>query len=156
MRTILLFVTTAIILGACGSEDEELLSVKLKSESEYIKTGISCGLCAGVCLDSLAVTPNKLIYKRTTWGAGDPKTEIIEQAFTQKGWENLIGLVPLQEFGELELESCARCYDGCDYWLDIKSGGIENSISFPWNEFPQQVDSLTKALNSIKEQFNDN
>ncbi len=157
MRALLLIVVCfSILFGGCGNKDEELLSVKLKSEPEYIKAGISCGLCAGVCNDSLAVTPNKLIYKRVTWGKGDPKTEIIEQAFTTQGWNNLIGLVDLSEFSELDLQSCARCYDGCDYWLGIKSAGIENDISFASNEYPEQVDSLAKALNSIKNQFNEN
>jgi hypothetical protein len=154
MRAIVLFAVMVLVLGACGSQDEELLSAKLESESEYIKTGITCGLCAGVCIDSLAVTPNKLLYKRTKTGEGEPKTEILEQAFTRQGWENLIGLVSLQDFSELDMESCARCYDGCDYWLDINSGGVDNAISFAWNTVPNEVDSLMSVLNSLKDQFN--
>lgn len=143
-----------VVLFSCGKDVDDLLSEKLSAEEEYIKTGISCGFCAGVCMDTLVVTPNKLLYKKVIWGEGDPKSELIEQAFTQKGWENLLGLVSLSEFEKLDMESCARCYDGCDYWLDIKAGGVENDISFAWNSFPAEVDSLTKALNSIKEQFN--
>lgn len=155
MRNSLLLPFLAIAFFSCGNEAEDLLSEKLGSESEYIKTGISCGLCVGICQDTLVVTPNRLLYKRTTWGEGEPKTELLEQAFTQKGWENLIGLVDLQAFASLDQESCSRCSDGCDYWLDIRSNGVEDAISFPFHEFPAQVDSLTKALNSIKEGLNE-
>jgi len=106
-------------------------------------------------MDTLVVTPDKLYYKKTIWGDQKPKTEILEQAFTRQGWENLISLVDLNEFNGLEMESCARCSDGCDYWLGIKSAGVDNAISFPWHDFPVEADTLTKALNDIKESLND-
>ena len=149
-----LAVIAAALFFGCSKQDEEALLPQLTAEAQYIKSGIACGLCAGTCMDTLLVTPDKLYYKKIIWGTGEPKSEIMEQSFTRKGWENLIGLINLQEFENLELESCSRCADGCDHWLEVNSAGVHNSISFPWNAFPAEVDSLTKALNSIRAQVN--
>lgn len=154
MRTIALL--AFIVITACGQGEDELsLLSRIGSEEEYIKTGVACGLCGGVCMDTLVVTPDKLYYKKTIWGEGKDKTEIIEQAFTQQGWNNLVSLVDLEEFNGLDMESCARCFDGCDYWLGIRSAGTDNMISFAWNDFPAEADTLTKALNAIKESLNE-
>ena len=144
----------AALFFGCSKQDEEALLPQLTAEAQYIKSGIACGLCAGTCMDTLLITPDKLYYKKIIWGEEEPKSEIIEQSFTRKGWENLLGLIDLQEFESLDLESCSRCLDGCDNWLEVNSAGIHNSISFPWNAYPAEVDSLTKALNSIREQVN--
>ncbi len=154
MKTTLYLFLVFLAITGCGREDEEALLPKFSTGTDYIKTGIACGLCDGTCNDTLLITADKLFYKKIVWGEGEPKTEIIEQSFTRQGWENLTGLVELQRFAALELESCARCYDGCDISLEIKTSGLNNSISFPWNDYPVEVDSLVKSLDAIREHLN--
>lgn len=154
MKTLVCLILVSLLVTGCAREDDAALLPKFSAGTEFIKSGIACGHCSGICTDTLLITPDKLFYKRVIWGEGEPKSEIIEQSFSQQGWQNLLGLVELSAFSELNLESCARCADGCDHWVEIKTGGVDNLVSFPWNNFPAEVDSLTKALNSIKEQLN--
>lgn len=152
MKTLGYFLATCILLAACGKQESDDL-LRLSPQTDYIKTGTTCGFCAGVCMDTLVITPDKLYYKTVSYETEDPKSEFVEQSFSRQGWENLLGLVDLHEFQGLEYESCARCFDGCDLWLEISTADARNTISFPRNEHPVEVDSLISALNTIREQL---
>lgn len=137
-------------LMSCGNDEDALLA---SFDGPYIKTGVACGLCAGICQDTLVITPERLFYKAVNYGEGANLTTIQNRSFTQAAWDDLLSTVDAEAFNALDIESCSRCSDGCDRHYEIRAGNISNSISVHYNDslpslggFQAKVEALRLSL----------
>lgn len=151
MRPFLLSYLICITL-ACGSDEEAILPNV--DQGQYIKTGVSCGLCAGICMDTLIVTPTRLFYKGIRYGEST-STFLRNADYSPAEWESLVSLLEPDSLNGIVRESCARCVDGCDLWYDIEAGGVSNHLSVMWNDTLPGNLAFQQALDSLRAQFRD-
>ncbi len=139
-------------LVSCGSEDD--FSATPNFQGPYIRAGIACGLCAGICQDTLIITPELLFYKGTEYTSGGQKTTIQNGAFTQAQWDDLLSSIDVGAYNALDLpESCNRCSDGCDRFYDIKTNEAYNFISVGWNDTIPSLGDFQAKVEEIRLSF---
>lgn len=139
-------------LASCGSEDE--FSSTPNFYGPYIKAGIACGLCVGICQDTLIITPELLFYKGTEYTSDGQKTMIQNEPFSQAQWDDLLSSINIEAYNALDLpESCQRCSDGCDRYYDLKTDGAFNTVSVGWNDTIPSLGDFQAKVEEIRLSF---
>ena len=139
-------------LVSCGSEEE--LNSAPTFFGPHIRTGITCGLCTGICRDTLIITPELLFYKGTAYTSDGENTIIKNAAFSQAEWDDLIGTIDVQSFNVIDREaSCFRCADGCDVFYDIKTENAFNSIVVGWRDTIPALGDFQSKVEEIRLSF---
>lgn len=139
-------------LVSCGSDDE--FSSSPNFFGPHIRTGVSCGLCAGVCQDTLIITPELLFYKGTEYTTDGEKTTIQNAEFSQAEWDDLFSTVDIEVYNALDLpESCNRCSDGCDRYYDIKTNDAFNAIVVGWNDTIPSLGDFQSKVEELRLSF---
>ena len=137
---------------SCGSEDE--FSNAPTFFGPHIRTGVTCGLCAGICRDTLIITPELLFYKGTAYTSDGENTIIRNAAFSQTQWDNLIATIDVDAYNALAPEaSCERCADGCDRFYDIKTETAFNAITIGWNDTVPSLGHFQAKVEELRLSF---
>lgn len=139
-------------LVSCGNDAGDALP---NFAGPYIKAGIACGLCAGICQDTLVITPDHLFYKAVIYGDGDPQTTIQNSSFSQEEWDDLLSTVDATAFNDLDIETCSRCSDGCDRHYEIRAGGISNRVAVFYNDTLPSLGDFQSKVEAIRLSFQD-
>jgi hypothetical protein len=141
-----------LLLASCGDEVTTEPSWDNFGKN-YLKTGIYCGKCIGVCIDTIAITPTKIFYKPTTFGNGNPQSELLVKPFSEAEFNSLIATIDVKAFNALNEKSCDRCFDGCDVWYDLRTGDLNNSITLSSSSSNEVISKFAEKINVIRASF---
>lgn len=120
---IILGIIIALLVTISCKKDEHKLQSSLS-----IQVGMVCGWC--VSKEQLNLRSEYYTYERDS-----PCSDSLDLSATQfeldKGlWNNFVSYVALDEFSQLDLNSCHACADGCDYWIVIEDSSYSHEIRF--------------------------
>jgi hypothetical protein len=120
-RTLFIAGLVCIFLLACEKDKNNI-----KNDNLVIKMNNICGFCAGG--DSLIVTPDITCFERLSPcdDSGFKKTVTTNKS----EWDELLGLLDVEKFKKIDLNTCYVCVDGCDTWIQVKNGSFSHEIRF--------------------------
>lgn len=136
MKTKFLFLLLCTLSFSC--EESKLK----KSNSLEVNLELACGWCFGV--ESLKIGKSEYYYAYDN-ACGDsldlPPTKFETSSSL---WNDLVSHINKKKFSKLDLNSCFRCSDGCDYILTITDNEYNHEISF--TSISEITESETKNL----------
>ena len=122
-----------------------------KSNDIQIAIGTACGWCGGN--DSLLITNDKMYYNYNT--PCDNKHYVKTSITAPAEWNNLLDLIALNDFQEININTCNVCADGCDTWISITNASFSHKIRFGYSDSAvlHQIQPFMTQLDSIRTQF---
>jgi hypothetical protein len=68
-------------------------------------------------------------------------------------WNTIIGSVNLNNFLNLNYNTCNICFDGCDEWISIKNDTISHQIRFGQGFKIDSIKPLQDILSQLRSEF---
>lgn len=145
MKYVTTIITGILILlsAACNKK-----STPVSGSDLSISISTICGWCAGG--DSLVINARQSVYRYFSSCSPDKAGEQIIP--TEPGvWNDLNRLMNKEQLGQLQLNVCNVCADGCDVRVTVKDKNYHHSISYGSNNneavaairpFLQQLEAL--------------
>ena len=123
---------------------------------EEIGYGTSFGMCAGYCLNNVAiVNSGKITFSKSNNGT-NPNTKTCTKAITEADINALKALVTIDKFSKLpEVIGCPDCADGGAEWVSLRLNGEIKKVTFEYGKEPEELKDMVAKLREIKESFND-
>jgi hypothetical protein len=114
-----------------------------------IVAGTVCGWCGG--MDSLILNENRLNYRYMNPCDHHAYSRVSGMDKTE--WDELTGMIDLDEFKHIHLNSCNVCVDGCDQWITVRNGSYSHTIRFGYGDSAavQPIYLLVEKLDSLRE-----
>jgi hypothetical protein len=144
MRRIKLTIVISIVLMlSCekGKDNNDLM----------ISMGTVCGWCGGS--DSLIITEDKSSYEYNNLCDNN---DFSRNTLTGKcEWNELIELLDMDKFQNININTCYVCIDGCDTWISLKDGSVSHKIRFGFEDSAAIMDirPFIDKLDSIRIEF---
>lgn len=140
MKTTKLFGLLAGVLFLWSCEENNLTP----TEAFQIKFGQICGWCHGH--EDMTFTSSNYTYSYD-YACGD-SLDVATKTYemSESLWNSILENINPETFSQLDLNSCAYCADGCDYWLILEDSAYSHEITF--SSLDQITDESTKALAS--------
>ncbi len=128
-RTIYLVVLgITLLFVACKKSDN-----KVDSETEGLKVEIK-GISGWGEFVSISVDQNKTVVKYPVETNGSPQTARDKSYRTsEETFRKLSSYVETYNLLEAKIQECARCVDGMDYVITVRSGSVENTVTIAVN-----------------------
>jgi hypothetical protein len=116
-----------------------------------IVAGSVCGWCGGT--DSVIISENRLNYRNMNPCDHHAYSQVSH--LEKSEWDMLTGMIDLDEFKSISLNSCNICFDGCDKWITIANGSYSHTIRFGNQDSVavQSIRPLVDKLDSLRETF---
>lgn len=116
-----------------------------------IVAGSVCGWCGGI--DSLIMSENSLNYR--FMNPCDRHAYSMVSDIEKTEWDELTGMIDLDEFNHIHLNTCNVCVDGCDQWITIRNGSYSHTIRFGYGDLEAflSIKPFADKLDSIREVF---
>lgn len=154
MRTtiILLIAITLLPISSCRKNAN---SHQFNKNELQISISTRSGWCAGG--DSLTLGVRTTVYLHQKKCTDDFIPETL--ATNSSDWSELISLLDIDKFNNLNLDECGACYDGTDFTVTIKQRSFNHSIRFDklnepkLGELKPFADKLIEIRNQYKKQF---
>lgn len=126
----------------------------VQTDGLVIKAGFVCGWGSGT--DSIQITPTAIHYRFfVPRESNQPKVDKT-RAMAKGEWEELQSRVNLQEFNQLDYNSCNVCFDGCDEWIALQLGDSEHKITFGKGLAIESIRSLQEKLAQYRNELGKN
>jgi hypothetical protein len=125
-----------LLIYSCNKGVDDLV---VNDNQLIIKYGTYGSWCTGD--DSLIISSNNLRYGY--YSPCDKKSIFKQSIISSEDKKQLVNTLNLIEFEKLELNSCAICVDGTDYWISIENGSYFHKIRYAAGD--------TLSINSIIE-----
>jgi hypothetical protein len=109
-----------------------------------IVSGMVCGWCGGT--DSLIISENSINYRSMRPCNHHAYSRV--SPIDKSEWDKLTGITDLDEFGNIRLNTCNVCSDGCDKWITITNGSFSHTIRFG-NEDSAAVQSIKPLVDKL-------
>jgi hypothetical protein len=111
----------------------------------------ACGWCAGS--DSVIITEYNINYRLLLPCDHHAYSRVSHMTKTE--WDELTGLIDLDAFNSIHLNSCNICVDGCDTWITIRNGSYSHTIRYGYQDSAaiEPIKPLADKLDSIRESF---
>jgi hypothetical protein len=123
----------------------------IDNTSMVIRAGFMCGWGSGQ--DSLIISRTVIKYVYSV-PASSNKPEINKTRFTTPAeWNNILNSVNLNNFLNLNYNSCNVCLDGCDEWIAIKNDWISHQIRFGVGLKIDSIKPLQDLLSQLRTEF---
>jgi hypothetical protein len=137
-----------IIILSCheaGQPSEEI-------ELTEISIGENCGWC--VFGDSLHLTPDDLYYRNFN-PCNQEINYFVDTLTLPAEWEELANLLDVNDFRDINLNSCDVCVDGCDTWVIVKVASFTHRIQYGGNDSAkiEPIRLFLDKLNVIRERY---
>jgi hypothetical protein len=150
MKNLLL---TLIILSIliCSCEKEKNIANNGLYEGLVIKYGTTCGWCGGT--DSLIISENITVYKYYSMCYDN---EYQKSEITGKDdWNDLLVSFDLEDFLDININTCYYCADGCDDWIYIQNNTVSHQIRYGLRDSLkiQPISPFVDKLESLRLKF---
>lgn len=133
-------------------------SEKHVTDGDHLNTysvvlGHVCGWCAGA--DSLYVTVEQLTY--TSVDYCNDTISIQHNPFSFNELNQLMGLIEIDDFLNISINTCNVCVDGCDTWITISNDTLSHTIRFGYSDslIIQPIRPFVDALYDLQTKFLD-
>jgi hypothetical protein len=113
--------------------------------------GSECGWCAGT--DSVIISEYRLNYRNMNPCDHHAYSRVAH--IEKSEWDQLTGIIDLDEFNNMHLNSCNVCFDGCDKWITIRNGSYSHTIRFGDQDSAAvlSIKPLVDKLDSIRDSY---
>jgi hypothetical protein len=142
-RIKLIIIISIVLVLSCEKE---------KGDNEFvISIGTVCGWCRGS--DNLTITEAKTSYE---YLSPCDNNDFSRYALTGKNeWDELIELLDMDKYQNININTCYVCVDGCDTWLSVKNGSVSHEIRFGFEDSTaiKDIEAFVDKLDSIKTEF---
>ena len=150
MKNQLLLITLfSFCLLACNkTKDSPAINV---SSSMVIKAGFMCGWGSGE--DSLIISSTMIKYVYSV-----PAKSLVPEInktrpTTTTEWKTILNSININNFINLNYNSCNICVDGCDEWISIKNDSISHQIRFGLGFKIDSIKQLQNILSQLRSEF---
>jgi hypothetical protein len=111
--------------------------------------GSACGWCGGK--DSVIINEYRLNYRYMNPCDHHAYSRISHMEKSE--WDELTGLIDLDSFSSIHMNTCNVCADGCDKWITIRNGSYSHTIRFGYQDSAmlQPIFNLVEKLDSLRE-----
>lgn len=115
--------------------------------------GHVCGWCAGA--DSLYVTVEQLTYTSVDYCNDTILNHNKPYSFNELN--QLMGLIEIDDFLNISINTCYVCVDGCDTWITISNDTLSHTIRFGYRDslVVQSIQPFIDALHDLQAEFLD-
>jgi len=146
---LLLIILFSFCLITCNkNEDNSLIK---DNSSLVIKAGFMCGWGSGQ--DSLIISSKTIKYFYSV-PANSQIPEINKtRSTTPAEWNTILNSINLNNFLNLNYNSCNICVDGCDEWISIKNDNISHQIRFGLGIKIDSIKPLQDILSQLRSEF---
>jgi hypothetical protein len=124
---------------------------KEENNSLVIKSGFMCGWGAGQ--DSLVISSTMIKYVYSVPSNSQVPEIIKERPTTATEWNNILNSINLNNFLNLNYNSCNICFDGCDEWITVKNDSISHQIRFGMGLKIDSIKPLQDILSQLRTEF---
>lgn len=123
---------------ATSCEDTDLTP----TEAFQIRFGQICGWCHGH--EDMTFKSRAYTYAYD-YACGD-SLDVAQKSYamTSAMWQSILENVDAENFASIDLNTCAYCADGCDYWLTLEDSAYSHEIRF--SSVDLIADETTRAL----------
>ncbi len=150
LNVLLLLFFVMVGLIACEETNPQAFS-----EGLQVRVGRKCGWCYGQKELTISSAVSSFYYDY----ACSDSLDVTERFFSTptKQWTAINAFLSQGDFQSLDLNSCAVCADGCDYWIKVIDVDYEHQITFVNTEniedasIKELADELIEALNAFEE-----
>jgi hypothetical protein len=151
---LLIFITTCALVFVSCQKDNKSLMLKDASSDDSLTTityGTVCGWCSGI--DSLTITSDNLCYvsKRPC----DSPAKVENKTISEQEKEDLLSSLDLNDFSQIQLNTCYVCVDGCDTWISVKTNNYYHKIRYGYEDSTaiQSIKNFLDNLNILRAKF---
>ncbi len=134
-----ILITIFVLLGCKKSE-------MTPNSDLIIKAGFMCGWGSGE--DSLVISQSKIKY--VYYIPAQSRVPIINKSrsVSESEWTEILNIVNLDDFVNLNYQSCNVCFDGCDEWISMEDDKISHNIRIGKG---YQIDTISGLQNKLAE-----
>jgi hypothetical protein len=113
--------------------------------------GSACGWCAGA--DSVILNEYSINYRYMQSCDHHATSKVFHME--KSVWDNLTGLIDLDVFNSIRLNTSNVSFDGCDQWITIRNGSYSHTIRFGYQDSAslQRIRPLVDKLDSLREEY---
>jgi hypothetical protein len=110
--------------------------------------GSECGWCGGA--DSVIISEYRINYRNMNPCDHHAYSKISH--LEKSEWDELTGMIDLDAFSSIHLNTCNVCADGCDKWITISKGSYSHTIRFGIQDSVtvQPIMALVQKLDSLR------
>ena len=118
--------------------------------SRTISMTTQCGWCQNP-RDSVFITLATTSYDKNLVCRGD-SSSIKNVSTNLQQWKAINDALDMNTFKQLDMNTCAICYDGCDTTLTITQGNDTHTIRFAYSDSAKMVGirPLISEINALK------
>tara|TARA_R110000868_G_scaffold37111_14_gene131658 strand:+ start:70234 stop:70707 length:474 start_codon:yes stop_codon:yes gene_type:complete len=139
------FASVLILALSCNSNSDSF-------GSNYVTFKTLQGWCLPACVIEFTVTPNKTFYKESNYEGNDGR--FFSQKTKRSDWEIIEFFLESTGYRNIHTDpTCARCYDGNDYILEIKDGRFSNTIYYTRTDMVESIHDFDFTLQQMKNEF---
>jgi hypothetical protein len=149
MRTrLILAIWLFLILPGCTKTDTD----QTDNSKLVIKAGFICGWGSGE--DSIEISQSAIKYvyyvPRISQQPQIRKTRTVSSS----EWTEILNDVNMDDFVQLNYQTCNVCFDGCDEWIFIQKDNLSHGIRFGKDAKIDSISKLQIKLEQLRMEFN--
>jgi hypothetical protein len=121
-----------------------------------IQSGTYFGMCVGYCQQEIEITPETVVFRKSSNRADDSKYPIVvfEERMDAETWNALVRDADLDEFRRLpERIGCPDCADGGGEWVQIETAEEIRRVEFEYGARVDGLQELLERLRGIREEY---
>jgi len=148
-NNLLLIIIFSFCLITCN-KTEFNRTIKVNN-SMVIKAGFMCGWGSGE--DSLIITSTTIKYVYSVPAKSQIPEINKERQTSTSEWNNILNSINLDNFLNLNYNTCNICVDGCDEWISVKNDSMSHQIRFGLGLKIDSIKPLQDILSQLRSEF---
>ena len=146
---LLLIILCSFCLITCNKKEDN--SLIKDNSSLVIKAGFMCGWGSGQ--DSLTISSKTINYYYSVPANAQIPEINKARPTTETEWNTILSSINLNNFLNLNYNSCNICFDGCDEWISVKNDKISHQIRFGLGLKIDSIKPLQDILSQLRSEF---
>jgi hypothetical protein len=144
MKMLLLASMLLLLWAISCNKDKEISGLTIVG-------GSACGWCTG--MDSVIISEKLINYRYMN--PCDHKACSKVSHIDKSEWDRITGIIDLDAFNSIRLNTCNVCVDGCDQWITISNGSYSHTIRFGYEDSAAvlTIKPLVEKLDSLMEVY---
>jgi hypothetical protein len=144
MKMLLLASMLLLLWAISCNKDKEISGLTIVG-------GSACGWCIG--MDSVIISEKLINYRYMN--PCDHKASSKVSHIDKSEWDRITGIIDLDAFNSIRLNTCNACVDGCDQWITISNGSYSHTIRFGYEDSVAvlTIKPLVEKLDSLMEAY---
>jgi len=147
-KQLILAILSLLIMLSCKKTDSE----QINNSNLVIKAGFICGWGSGEDTIEISRTSIKYVY----YVPAKSQQPQIRKArpVSRTEWSEILNDVDINNFVNLNYQTCNVCADGCDEWIFIQKDNLSHGIRFGKEATIDAISKLQIKLGQLRAEFN--